>query len=155
MNAAYALAGSSLLAALAGCMPPGAAPSRQLIATPDAPAAIGPYSQAVHFGDLVFVSGQLGLDPKTGKLVPDGIKAETHQAMKNLAAILAASGLTLDDALQVTIYVVDLNDFAAVNEIYGTYFKVPPTRVTVQVARLPRDGKIEIALTAGKLPTSK
>ena len=142
------LAGSALVLALGACAMPAPA-ARKVIATADAPAAIGPYSQAVQVGDMLFVSGQLGMDPKTGKIVTDGIRAETIQSMKNLGAILTAAGMSFDDVVQVQIFVADLNDFAAVNEEYGKFFKSsPPTRATVQVARLPRDGKIEIALTA-------
>lgn len=118
-----------------------------VIATPDAPAAIGPYSQAIAVRDMVFVSGQIGLDAD-GKLAAPDTVGQARQALRNIEAILKAAGLSLDDVTQVQVYVVDLNEFAAVNEVYAGFFKRPPARATVQVARLPKDARIEIAAIA-------
>lgn len=118
---------------------------RQAVSTTSAPAAIGPYSQAVAAGGLLFVSGQLPLDPSTGQMAQGDIRDLTHQVMRNVGAIVEAAGSSLDAIVRCTIYLSDLNDFAAVNEVYGTYFTPPaPARATVQVARLPRDARIEI-----------
>jgi 2-iminobutanoate/2-iminopropanoate deaminase len=122
---------------------------KKAIETVDAPKAIGPYSQAIVAGDLVYVSGQIGLDPKTGKIVEGGVEAETEQVLRNLEAVLKASYSDLDNVVKSTIFLTDINDFAKVNEIYGRKFKTPfPARATVQVAKLPRDARIEIELTA-------
>jgi 2-iminobutanoate/2-iminopropanoate deaminase len=123
---------------------------RRCISTPDAPAAIGPYSQAVRFGDLVFVSGQIPLDPATGQMVGgDDVRAQTERVMDNLAAVLAAAGSSFDRVLKATIFLTDLGDFAAVNEVYGKRFAGdPPARATVQVSALPRGAKVEIELVA-------
>ncbi|MBE2232787.1 MAG: RidA family protein [Anaerolinea sp.] len=122
--------------------------TRQIIATPDAPAAIGPYSQAVSTGALVFTAGQLGLNPATGKLA-EGVEAQASQAMANLAAILAAAGSSLDRVVKTTIFLQNLSDFAAVNAIYGAAFSAtPPARSTVQVAALPLGGLVEIEAIA-------
>lgn len=118
---------------------------KQAVASPQAPAAIGPYSPAVRSGALLFVSGQIALDPATGTLVDGGIDAETRRVLDNLGALLAASGATFADVTRTTVYLIDLNDFQAMNEVYGTYFQAPhPARSTVQVSRLPRDSRIEI-----------
>jgi len=118
---------------------------RQAIQTQDAPQAIGPYSQAVKAGDLLFVSGQIPLDPSTGEMVKGDIKAQTEQVMKNIASILAAANVSFDHVVRTTIFLADLNDFAVVNKIYGNYFKTPePARAAFQVARLPKDARIEI-----------
>jgi 2-iminobutanoate/2-iminopropanoate deaminase len=110
-----------------------------------APAAIGPYSQAIESGDLIFCSGQIGLDAASGRLVEGGIEVETHRTLGNLRAVLAAAGLGFDDIVRTTIYLVDLKDFEAVNLIYGEHFKPPyPARATVQAAALPRGARIEI-----------
>jgi 2-iminobutanoate/2-iminopropanoate deaminase len=117
----------------------------QPIATTDAPAAIGPYSQAVRAGGLVFLSGQIPLDPATGQLVAGDVSAQTDRVMKNLAAILAAAGLGFGDVVRTTIYLVDIGHFAAVNEVYARFFDAPyPARITVQVAALPRAALVEI-----------
>jgi 2-iminobutanoate/2-iminopropanoate deaminase len=122
------------------------------IATPDAPRAIGPYSQAISArgGRLVFCSGQIPLDPRTGEMVGAGdVKAETHRVMQNLAAVLAAAGASLDAVVKATIYLTDLQSFALVNEVYGSYFTgPPPARATVQVAGLPRGAQVEIDAVA-------
>ncbi|GIW05358.1 MAG: reactive intermediate/imine deaminase [Dehalococcoidia bacterium] len=118
---------------------------RQIIATAAAPAAIGPYSQAVGWDRLIFLSGQIPLDPATGQLVDGGIEAQTRRVMENLRAVLAAAGLELANVVRTTIFLADLDDFAAVNAVYGEYFPSdPPARSTVQVARLPRDARVEI-----------
>jgi len=118
---------------------------RAAIATDHAPRAIGPYSQAVRAGDFLFLSGQIPLDPATGQVVGSDITAQTRRVMDNLAAVLAAAGASLDAVVRTTIYLIDLGDFSAVNEVYGSYFASPaPARSTVQVARLPRDARIEI-----------
>ena len=115
------------------------------IQTPLAPAAIGPYSQAIQSGDLLFLSGQIGLDPASGTLVAGGVRAEAEQVMRNLSAIASAAGAKLGDAVRTTIYLVDLADFAAVNEIYERFVEKPyPARATVGVASLPRAARVEI-----------
>ena len=125
---------------------------RRIITTAEAPAAIGPYSQAVRFGELVFLSGQIPLDPATGQMVGDGdVRAEAEQVMENLQAVLAAAGSSFARVLKTTIFLTDLGDFAAVNEIYGKRFEgiEPPARATIQVAALPRGAKVEIEMIAG------
>ena len=119
--------------------------SKDVIHSPDAPAAIGPYSQAIRTGNTVWLSGQIGLDPATGHLVPGGTAAEAERVLQNLEAVLAAAGCTFADVVRVTIYLVDLADFASVNEIYGRYVREPyPARATVGVAALPRGARVEI-----------
>jgi 2-iminobutanoate/2-iminopropanoate deaminase len=119
---------------------------RRVIATADAPKAIGPYSQAVVAGALVFCSGQIPLDPKSGEMVGVGdVRAQAKQVMENLRAVLAAAGSSFDRVVRTTIFLQDLADFAPVNEIYGSYFKdAPPARATVQVAGLPKGAMVEI-----------
>jgi 2-iminobutanoate/2-iminopropanoate deaminase len=113
--------------------------------TDHAPKAIGPYSQAVEHGGLVFLSGQIGLDPASGTLVSGGTVAEAEQVLKNLTAVLAAAGLGFEHVVRTTIYLVDLNDFTAVNDIYARYVRQPyPARATVGVAALPRGARIEV-----------
>ena len=122
--------------------------TRQPVHTDRAPAAIGPYSQAIRAGHLVFTAGQVGIDPSTGKLL-EGTEAQTRQAMRNLQAILEAAGSGLDHVVKTTIFVADLNDFALVNKVYGSFFSgTPPARSTVQVARLPLDARVEIEMVA-------
>ena len=114
-----------------------------------APKAIGPYSQAVRAGDLLFLSGQIPLDPSTGQMVDGDIAAATRRVMDNLAAVLASAGLSFANVVRTTIYLADLGDFAKVNEVYGSYLSEPfPARATVQVARLPRDARVEIDAVA-------
>ena len=114
-----------------------------------APKAIGPYSQAVRAGDLLFLSGQIPLDPSTGQIVDGDIAAQTRRVMDNLAAVLASAGLSFANVVRTTIYLADLGDFAKVNEVYGSYLSEPfPARATVQVARLPRDSRVEIDAVA-------
>ena len=125
---------------------------RQAVSTSSAPAAIGPYSQAITLpsaGNLLFLSGQIPLDPATGAIVPGGIEAQTRQVFTNIGEILQAAGASFDAVVSATVYVADMNDFAKVNEIYATYFSSPaPARATVQVARLPKDALVEIQVIA-------
>jgi 2-iminobutanoate/2-iminopropanoate deaminase len=122
---------------------------RDAIATSQAPSAIGPYSQAIRAGDFLFVSGQIPLDPSTGSLVQGGIADQTHRVLQNLGAILTAAGSSFDQVVKTTVYLSDMSEFAAMNEVYGTYFPSPaPARATVQAARLPRDVRVEIDLVA-------
>jgi len=122
---------------------------REIIKTESAPAAIGPYSQAVRAGNFVFASGQIPIDPKTGEFVAGGIAEQTEQVMRNLAALLEAAGSGLDRIIKTTVFLADMNDFAAMNEVYGRFFKEnPPARATVQAARLPRDARVEIEAIA-------
>lgn len=122
---------------------------KQPIQTSNAPAAIGPYSQAVRAGDLLFVSGQIPLDPKSGELVRTGIADETKRVLENLKAIIESAGGTLGDVVKTTIFLKDMATFSIVNEVYGTYFPQPfPARATVEVARLPRDVNVEIEAIA-------
>lgn len=122
--------------------------TRQAISTAGAPAAIGPYSQAIATDGLVFCSGQLGLDPETGELA-DGVEAQADRAMRNLVAVLDAAGLAIADVVKTTIFLADIGDFATVNAIYGRYMPdPPPARSTVQVAALPKGGRVEIEAIA-------
>ena len=122
---------------------------REAVSSPQAPPAIGPYSQAIRVGGFLFVSGQIPLDPATGTMVDGDLAAQTHRVFKNLSAILAAAGASFDNVVKTTVYLADMNDFPAMNEIYATYFSTPaPARATVQAARLPRDARVEIDLIA-------
>ena len=122
---------------------------KQTISSDKAPKAIGPYSPAVRAGQLLFVSGQVALDPATGNMVEGGIAEQTRRVLDNLGALLSAGGRSFADVVRTTIFLADMNDFAAVNEIYGQYFKEPyPARATVQVARLPKDARVEIDVIA-------
>ena len=122
---------------------------RDAVATTGAPKAIGPYSQAVVADGWVFCSGQIPLDPASGQLVQGDVTHQTHQVLANLQHVLAAAGATFDDVVRTTVYLADMNDFAAVNEVYATVFASPaPARSTVQVARLPRDARVEIDVVA-------
>ena len=123
----------------------------QVVATPGAPKAIGPYSQAIVSGQLIFTSGQIPLDPETQQMVTGDIRAQTERVMENLGAVLAAAGAGFEDVVKATIFVADLADFATVNEIYGKRFpRSPPARSTVQVAALPKGARVEIELIARK-----
>jgi len=118
---------------------------KKIISTNEAPAAIGPYSQAVRSGNFLFCSGQIPLDPKSGEIVSGDIAAQTRRVLDNVAALLRAEGLTFDNVVKTTIFLTDLEDFQTVNEVYGSYFKQdPPARSTVQVSALPKGAKIEI-----------
>ena len=121
-----------------------------VIATPDAPAAIGPYSQGVRLANgMVFTSGQIPLEPATGTVIPGAIGEQTARVLANIRAVLEASGSGLDLIVKTTVFLADMNEFAAMNEVYGSFFpKDPPARTTVQVSRLPRDVRVEIAAVA-------
>ncbi len=118
---------------------------KEIISTKDAPQAIGPYSQAIRFGNLIFVSGQIPIEPEAGKILKGDIKGQTKLILENLNNVLAAGGSSLDNVLRTTIFLTDLEDYPAVNETYAQYFNdLPPARSTVQVAKLPMDAQIEI-----------
>jgi 2-iminobutanoate/2-iminopropanoate deaminase len=122
---------------------------REVIATDQAPQAIGPYSQAIRAQGLIFTSGQVAIDPATQQVIAGGISEQTDRVLKNLAAILQASGSTLEKVLRCTVFLKNMGDFAAMNEVYGCYFKQsPPARSTVEVARLPKDVLVEIDVIA-------
>lgn len=122
---------------------------RQVFSSDRAPKAIGPYSPAIRAGQLLFVSGQVPLDPATGQLVPGGIAEQTRRVLDNIGALLKAGDRSFADVVRTTIFLADMNDFGAVNEIYGQYFSEPyPARATVQVARLPKDARVEIDVIA-------
>ena len=118
---------------------------RQVISAPDAPKAMGAYSPAIKAGNLLFISGQIPIDPSTGSLVEGDITAQADRAMRNVSALLRAAGIGFDHVVRTTVFLADMNDFAAMNEVYSRYIvDPPPARATVQVARLPRDVKIEV-----------
>jgi 2-iminobutanoate/2-iminopropanoate deaminase len=122
---------------------------RDAVRTSAAPAAIGPYSQAVKAGGFVFVSGQIPIDPATGQMLQGDIAAQTHRVIANLREILAAAGSSLDNVVRSTVFLADMGDFAAMNEVYGTYFTAPaPARSTIQAGRLPKDARVEIDVIA-------
>lgn len=122
---------------------------KQVIHTDSAPAAIGPYSQAIQIDDLLFVSGQVPIDPSTGAIVEGDIKAQAQQSLNNLKAILNAAGTNMGAVVKTTVFLADMNDFAAMNEVYAQFFQEPfPARSAVQVARLPKDAKVEIEAIA-------
>jgi 2-iminobutanoate/2-iminopropanoate deaminase len=122
---------------------------KEVVYTEAAPKPIGPYSQAVKTGNMLFVSGQIPIDPKTGEVVKGGIKEQTRQVLENIKAVLEAAGYTLNDVTMAFVFLADMNMFPEYNEVYAQYFKEkPPARVTVQAARLPRDVLIEIAVIA-------
>lgn len=119
--------------------------SKTIIRTQQAPAPIGPYSQAVRAGSLLFVSGQLGFDPSSGAFVSDRVEDQTKQALTNMKAIVEEAGAQMSDVIKTVIFLKDMNDFPKVNEMYGTFFAVePPARSTIEVARLPKDARVEI-----------
>jgi 2-iminobutanoate/2-iminopropanoate deaminase len=122
---------------------------KEIINTKNAPAAIGPYSQAVWAGDLLYTSGQVALIPETGEMDNQSLETETHRVMKNLSALLAEAGLSFNHVIKASIFIKDMNDFAKINEIYASYLQEPyPARETVEVARLPKDARIEISVVA-------
>ncbi len=122
---------------------------REVIATAEAPQAIGPYSQAIRAQGLIFTSGQIAIDPTTQQVVAGDVSAQTERVLKNLAAILQASGSSMEKVLRCTVFLKNMGDFAAMNEVYGRYFKqAPPARSTVEVARLPKDVLVEIDVIA-------
>jgi 2-iminobutanoate/2-iminopropanoate deaminase len=122
---------------------------KKIISTSDAPAAIGPYSQAIRSGDLVFCSGQIPLDPSNGQMASEDISSQTRRVLDNISGLLKAEGLSLGNVVKTTIFLTDLGNFQTVNEIYGSYFKSePPARSTVEVSALPKGAKIEIEVIA-------
>jgi 2-iminobutanoate/2-iminopropanoate deaminase len=122
---------------------------KKIISTSDAPAAIGPYSQAIRSGNFIFCSGQIPLDPKSGEMVADDIGTQTRRVLDNISGLLKSEGLSLGDVVKTTIFLTDLGNFQIVNEIYGSYFNnQPPARSTVQVSALPKGAKIEIEVIA-------
>jgi 2-iminobutanoate/2-iminopropanoate deaminase len=124
---------------------------KKIIRTDNAPAPIGPYNQATQFGNMLFISGQIALDPKTGTLVQDSIQAETNLVMSNLEAILKEAGMDFSNVLKSTIFLMDMGQFAQVNEVYGSFFASnAPARETVQVSGLPKGVNVEISMIAGK-----
>ena len=125
---------------------------KKIIETPNAPAPIGPYSQAVLFDDTLYTSGQIAIDPTTGNLVSGDITEEIKQVMKNIGAVLEAAGMTYEQVLKTTIFIKDMNDFQKINAVYGSFFNeaTAPARETVEVARLPKDVNVEISVLARK-----
>jgi 2-iminobutanoate/2-iminopropanoate deaminase len=122
---------------------------RQAVSTPSAPQAIGPYSQGIRAGSLLFVSGQVPIDPATGNIIEGDIAAQTHRVFQNIGEILKAGGASFDHVVRTTVFLADMNDFAAMNAVYATYFTTPaPARATVQVSRLPKDARVEIDVIA-------
>jgi 2-iminobutanoate/2-iminopropanoate deaminase len=122
---------------------------RSIIKTDDAPSAIGPYSQAVRVGDTLYCSGQIPIDPVTGKVVRGSVEDQTSRVLENLKAVLLAAGMGLSDVVRCTVYVSSMNDFDRINEVYGRYFPSdPPARATVEVERLPKDVDVEISCIA-------
>ena len=122
---------------------------REVISTPDAPKAIGPYSQAIRANGLVFISGQVAIDPATQQVIEGDVTVQTERVMKNLAAILSAAGSSVEQVLRCTVFLKSMNDFAAMNAVYGKYFSSgPPARSTVEVSRLPKDVLVEIDVIA-------
>jgi len=120
-----------------------------IVQTDSAPEAIGPYSQGIKAGGFLFVSGQIPIDPRSGQFVPGGIAEQTEQVMKNLSAVLQAAGTGLDRVVKATVFLADMDEFVAMNQVYGKYFSSnPPARATVEVARLPRDARVEIDVIA-------
>lgn len=138
-----------LLAAAAPALAQGA--GKEVVSSPDAPAAIGPYSQAIRSGNTLYLAGQIPIDPKTKELNKGSIEEQTKLVLENLKAVLTAAGMTMDDVVSTTVFMKDLDQFKAMNEVYATFFKdKPPARATVQVARLPRDVAVEISAIAVK-----
>lgn len=122
---------------------------KEIISTENAPGAIGPYSQAIKAGNMVFVSGQIPLDPRTGEFVSENIEEQTEQVLKNLSAVLEAAGGSLTSVVKTTVFLVEMNDFAKMNEVYAKYFADnKPARATVEASRLPRDARVEIECIA-------
>ena len=124
---------------------------REVIATSNAPKAIGPYSQAIKVGNMLFVSGQIGIDPGSGKIVGGGIEAETRQVINNLRSILTAAGFFLADVVQAQVFLADMSEYKQMNEVYASFFQdSPPARVAIQATRIPKDARVEISLIAVK-----
>ena len=122
---------------------------KEIISTDQAPGAIGPYSQAVKIGEMVFVSGQIPLDPLSGNLIEGDIKAQTRQVLKNVSAVLSAAGTSLDRVVKTTVFITNMNDFSLMNEVYAEFFtSMPPARACVEVSRLPKDVLVEVEAVA-------
>jgi 2-iminobutanoate/2-iminopropanoate deaminase len=122
---------------------------KEIVSTERAPRAIGPYSQAIRAGQMLFASGQIPIDPATGEFVAGGIAEQTEQVLRNLSAVFEASGASLNQVVKTTVFLADMDDFTAMNEVYGRFFaENPPARATVQAARLPRDAKVEVEAIA-------
>ena len=141
----------TLMLLLLPLAPPGApqGAGRKVVTSPRAPAAIGPYSQAIAAGGFLYTSGQIALVPSTGQMAAGDVKAQTRQVLENLKAVLEAGGTSLPAVVKTTVFLADMGDFAAMNEVYGEFFPgAPPARSTVQVARLPRDARVEIEAVA-------
>lgn len=146
MRAGRLVAVGAVILAMAGTAQ---AQEKKVISSPNAPEAIGPYSQAIRTGKTVYLAGQIAIDPKTKQVVNGTIEEQTKLVLENLKAVLAADGLTMDNVVSTSVFLKDLNEFGKMNEVYGTYFKTaPPARATVEVARLPRDVKVEISAIA-------
>jgi 2-iminobutanoate/2-iminopropanoate deaminase len=142
------IAAAAFLAVTAGCS---TTQGSSAVSTTSAPAALGPYSQAIRSGNMLFLSGQIPLDPATGQISGSTIDEQTKRVMDNLAAVLAANDMTMANVVSTTVFMRDLNEFAAMNKVYGTYFTSnPPARATVQAARLPKDVTVEISAIATK-----
>jgi 2-iminobutanoate/2-iminopropanoate deaminase len=142
---------AAALLALSGCAQYGMPMQAEVIATDNAPKAIGPYSQAIKVGNTLYLAGQIPIDPKTNQVVVGTIEEETTLVLNNLKAVLEANGMTMANVVSTSVFMKDLNEFPKMNAVYGTYFqKAPPARATVQVARLPRDVKVEISAIAVK-----
>lgn len=126
--------------------------NKKIVNTDRAPEPVGPYNQSVQAGNIVFLSGQIPLDPKSGELVTASVEEETHQVMKNLGAVLEANGCTFEDVVSCSVFVKDMEHYARINEVYGTYFDeaTAPTRALVEVSRLPKDVRVEISAIAMK-----
>lgn len=139
------------LVSVVGCAT--APPARAIIVARDAPAAIGPYSQGVMANGVLYASGQLGISKASGELISQDTAGQAEQALKNLREVVSAAGMTMDDVVSVQIYLLDLGDYSTVNGIYAKFFTQFPARAAVQVARLPRDARIEISLVAVKRPS--
>jgi 2-iminobutanoate/2-iminopropanoate deaminase len=149
MQRTFGTIGAAL--ALAVAMAGTAAAEKEVIATEAAPEAIGPYSQAIRHGDLVFLAGQIAIDPATNEVVHGSIEEQTTLVLENLRAVLEAAGMGMENVLATTVFLADLDDFPAMNAVYATFFETdPPARATVEVARLPRDVLVEIAAIAGE-----
>ncbi|RXF68466.1 RidA family protein [Hansschlegelia zhihuaiae] len=144
------VAAAFAVAALA-VQPAFAADGKEVVASPDAPKAIGPYSQAIRHGNTLYLAGQIPIDPKTNQINAGSIEEQTRLVLDNLKAVLAAAGMTMDNVVATSVFMKDLNEFQKMNAVYGEYFKdQPPARATVQVARLPRDVAVEISAIAVK-----
>ncbi len=138
-----------LMLLLAGCSTPDM--KKEVILTDRAPKAIGPYSQAIRVGDTLYLAGQIAIDPTTGQMISGGIKAQTHQVLKNIQSVLFAAGFSMADVVQAQVFLKDLNEYGTMNAIYEEYFgENPPARAVVQVSRIPRDAQIEIMVIATK-----